>query len=224
MKGLWILGLGVASALFGNTIELGSFAVDPTSSILFANMNPAHSDNPTGPIFINLDELAVASGLGKSLVGYVLQLRASGSMCYTALVNNSCPVIPTQGFLAAFDSDTIAHVGAKNPLPGAIKPEGDYEGAFPETYYDHMKTSMGPPNLMIYNDLFTSVIVPGGTHYLAVGLYDSFFADNSGNLSLQLRVQVPDQPVPEPLTGVLTVGGLFALVAAKRTLGKSLRT
>jgi len=215
MKGLWIVGFAFASTLFANTIELGHFAVDSRSSILFANMDPSHPDAPNGPLFIDLDQLAKTFGLGDSLVGYHLQLAAEGTMCYFSNPDGTCNVVPTEGFLAAFDANTLWSPGLANPLLGAVAPASAWESAYPKTFYDQLSTSGGAPNMMIFNEIYCSVIVPGGSHYLAVGLYDSFFRDNIGNLSIELSVALDDIATPEPATALLFLLGLSLLAAPK---------
>ena len=143
MKSFLILGL-LVSSLYGNTIGLGDFAVDPKSSILFANIAPIHPDNPMGPIFIDLDKLAQDNHLGNTMAGYRLDLKAFGSMCYIML-DAGCPSVTTEGFLAAFDINTVYVRGAINPLPGAIAPISPVDSAYPPTYYGQLPTTGGPP-------------------------------------------------------------------------------
>ena len=211
MKNVLCLGFAIASSLLGSRIDLGTFGIDPKSSILFANISSIHPDSPNGPVFIDLDRLAQTHGLGNSLVGYKLQFIAAGNMCYVEPVGG-CPSIPTQGFLAAFDTNNIAIVGAINPLPGAIATSSPVVSAYPDTFYDHLSTKGGPPDFLIFNSFYTSAIVPGATHYLAVGLFDSFFRDNSGDLSLNIGVDIPDESVPEPAEGIMTLVGLSLLL------------
>ncbi len=196
----------------GSTIGLGSFAVDPRSSILFANIAPMHPDNPMGPIFIDLDKLAQTNHLGPTLTGYRLDLRAVGSMCYI-LLENGCPSVPTEGFVASFDVNSIFVRGAINPLPGAIAPISPVESAYPRTFYDQLPTDGGPPDFRIYRSAILMALVPDGAHFLAVGVFDSFFADNSGNVSLEIQLELPDQPVPEPTPLVMSILG-FSLIFA----------
>ena len=61
----------------------------------------------------------------------------------------------------------------------------------------------------------TTVVVPNSANFLIIGVLDSFYADNTGNLSVELTLD-PSSGVPEPGSYAMVLAGVAGLVALRR--------
>ncbi len=61
------------------------------------------------------------------------------------------------------------------------------------------------------------ITIPQGATFLALGVFDSWLADNSGNITV--TVTDPSGPTPEPATLALCMGGIGILALARKLRG-----
>ena len=160
--------------------------------------------------------------------GDTLQLIVtSTTACYEQ--GSTCINQPLGGVFDVSNTDLLAS-NNQNRLPNQVSVSGlpNIQDPNLNTYYDangifdgvHLNTQI-PDDFYICGNVAmvdctgtngTTVVVPTGANYLYVGALDSFYADNSGTITLT----VDDTLSPEPATWTLMLGGLGVTAAYYR--------
>jgi hypothetical protein len=200
-----------------NPISLGTFSVNPQATFLLQTSNdncsfpaaaPGCTPSSFDPTFINL------SGMGVQ-VGDVLDITALGSFCFYPQPNCT----PEPAYLGGvFDQNNVL-LGSSylNRLPGAVSsnlPNITDPGT--ETYYGSLSTFI--PQDFYISPLGTLVSVPVGGAYLVIGVLDSFYADNTGSISVSVTDLGQQSGVPEPASYGLVWTGIAALAMFRKKL------
>jgi hypothetical protein len=199
------------------------YALDPKSSFVMADMgnsNPFIPDQPDNPLAIPVAP------------GETLTLIAQGLICWAGTNPNGTKGMPcygignpggqapeTQAELGGVFSADPNLLGPSNPqrLPDAISSGlPDYTDPYYTTLYFHRDVStVNPFDFQIPYNAGVTVVVPAGAHYLYLGVYDSYYKDNT-DPSGTLGIDVVGLSVPEPGTLILLLAGLGGLSALRR--------
>jgi PEP-CTERM motif-containing protein len=91
---------------------------------------------------------------------------------------------------------------------------------FLDSFFGNVNTTV-PNDFYIPTGTGITVVVPAGVSFLAVGILDSYYADDSGNPTVTINETAPPDPpdppgVPEPATLGLFGIGAGALLALRR--------
>lgn len=199
-----LASIGVAGPLY-------TMYVDPFASYFKADPldGPGGVGSEWWPWFIDLGSLGL-------LPGQELTITASGDLCYF----EGCSSEMAAGYGLVFTSDTSVATSANQfrlnvADPGNV-PTGATGAASPETWPGLYDTDI-PEDFMLMDGESVTVIIPTGAAYLAIGLWDSYFADNSDPTpNLGITVGTPDSLVPEPSTYLMAFAGLAGLWALRR--------
>jgi hypothetical protein len=189
--------------LAGSAYGAAIFNVDPTGTYL--RVDPA-STGYTDPLFINLSENGLTPGMGVWIQTLGDFCTSSGDPC----VESSLALGAVWVNLAAVnpDSSLLYRLSAIDPIDGSPIGAGNMTwpgGAATDIAQDFM-VPLGSAGL---------VTVPTGATYLAVGVIDSWYDDNS-DPDADLQVSIEANTVPEPGTLMLLVPGLGLLLAFRR--------
>jgi hypothetical protein len=228
-----LFGIGA----FGTSVSLGTFAVSAAGTFLEQSSNDncsfgtafsgctAASFNPT---FVDLATMGVNPG-------DTLEIIPMGTMCF--LPGSPCGQGPAN-LGGVFDSNnTLLSSNVLNRLPGAIQTSlPNITSPLYDSYYGSINTAIpqdfsitdayySNPFCNLQNNcpvspIYFSVVVPVGAVYLVLGSLDSFYADNTGNISVQLIDLGSSQPptVPEPTEYVMVLTGLGAVAMLRRKI------
>ncbi len=192
---LSLVGVATATPIF--------HGIDPTSTFLRTDS----TDTSVGPVFVNLSAYGISPGM-------TISLQTLGDMCFGA--GDPCTEIASP-LVGVFTTGTFP-LGSTSELNRLIGPIGPPSGITSlvtgETWYEHLTTDI-PQDFAISVGSPLSVVVPDGANYLALGVADSFYADNS-DPNQDLGVVLDAEAIPEPGTltllalgvGMLLVGGL----------------
>jgi PEP-CTERM motif len=200
--------VGIASA---NTIDLGTFSVDPHASYLLASS----SDSPLGALFINLSTLSTPIGAGDVLI-----LTTVGDYCNMG----GTPCTETAQALGGVfsSSNTLLATSNLNRIPGAIMTAGVADSPDPNAWYGNLSTAI-PQDFQIFTGSGLNVTVPTGAQWLAVGVLDSYYGDNSDpnhnlgiNIALVSKNLNVEAVVPEPATYALFLSGITGIFLLRR--------
>lgn len=172
--------------------------IDPRTTFLRTD-----SGDFSGVYFVDFSVLGISAG-------NTLYLQTLGDFCMGYGAGCTEYAVP---LIAAFtSSNTLGDRANLNRLTAiASEAPGVVTG---RTYYANLTTDI-PQDFAIPLGSPMSVVVPTGARYLAVGVTDSWYRDNSdpdGDLRLQLDVS----RTPEPSTVVLLASGVGVLVAFRR--------
>jgi hypothetical protein len=222
-KTFWLGFLLLAAAvagLAGSFTVTSNLPVSPGATFLEQSSNDTcsfvtASAGCTGPSFFTP---AIIPLVGVN-PGDLLVITVSGSMCYYSAVCGD------PSLLGAFSSSVTllsAYVGNVNRITGAINP--GLPGVATSTYFSLDGSSTAgvnnSPNSPDEYDFAIqsgmSYMVPTGAQYLFIGLFDSFFADNSGTINITIVDDPPAVGTPEPATWLLMFGGLSVLGLARK--------
>jgi len=212
-----LLGLTLLTVLLagiGMSGPLYTLNVDPYASYFKADPE----DGPGGvgtewwPWHITLSG---PGGLGL-LPGQELMISASGDMCYY----ENCEVeMPGVFGLVFASSNVVASSSNQYRLTVADLgnvPTGAVGAASPQTWPGLFDTDIAEDFKLMAGDSI-SVIIPEGGTYLFIGLWDSYFNDNSDPTpNLSITVGTPDSLVPEPSTYLMAFAGLAGLWTLRR--------
>jgi hypothetical protein len=173
-------------------------------------------DAPQNPVFIDVT----------AFQGLTINILPIGGLCFvgTSLTPSGSNVCNRPGGGAAipeaillggiFTSDVVATIGpltAANRLPNGINTG---QGAFTTSMFFSGTNNTNPNDFVITNGTGLNIIVPGTAHWLVVGVFDSFYKDNTDPTgTLAVRVTAP---VPEPATYGMLLTGLGGLFAFRR--------
>ncbi|GEM_PF-4730685 len=207
---LSLLAVGFASA---GPINIGTFSVGPKSTFLeqtsqdncsWAAAGPGCTAAMFAPTILDLSALGVNPG-------DVLQLTVSGNICYG--------IICFGPLVDALFSTTNTLLSSNNPsrVPGALGPPAS--SGSPGLLTEASNMYFGGSNDIAGDFILNggSVVVPTGAQFLFLGIFDSFYADNSGNASVTIIDNGdPVSANPEPGTWVLMASGIGVLTAARK--------
>ncbi len=192
LTALMVVALGVANAapIF--------IAINPQTSFLRTDPGDA-----SGVYFIDFSSLGIVAG-------DTLLLQTVGDFCMGS--GSSCPEYAVP-LIAAFTSGTT--LGPQADLyritPISSGAPGVTTG---NTYYSSLTTDIDNDfEIPLGSPL--AVVVPGGAAYLAVGVTDTWYKDNSDPTS-DLGIMLEVSQVPEPGTILLLASGIGLMVAFRR--------
>jgi len=201
------------------TVTLGTFSVNSQSSFLYEDS----TDSQIGPLFIDLScTTGVTTNCVNAPAGSTLQLIGLGGLCFFTFQNGACPGGESPAFLGgAFDSNTsLLASSSLNPATSVNRLTGSINAGVPNVSQTYLRTFYGNVDTTIPNDFFIptglglTIVVPAGAQYLVVGVLDSLYSDNTGNLSVEIN-QITSS-VPEPATFGLLAAGLGGLALLQR--------
>ncbi len=179
------------------------FGVTPTDTYL----RTSPGDSPTSPLFINLTTLGAAPG--SSII-----LQSVGGLCFMA-GTGSCGQTE---LIASFTSDTsLASQTTLNRLAAIGPPIGIISVVTAATWPSGDPTDIAQDFQVPFSSTIT-VVVPDGATYLAVGLNDSWLADNHTWSGDALGINAEVAAIPEPGTILMLASGLGLLVVLRRKL------
>jgi len=161
-------------------------------------------DTPTGPVWIYLSSYGIAPGS-------TVYLQTVGDLCFGGdpCVEQELPLTlvfaadNSQG--ARSELDQLTAIGPPAGIPSRVTGN---------TWYQDLTTDIAQ-DFDVPIGSWLSVEVPAGAGFLAVGLADSYYADNSdadGNLGILLDTE----PIPEPGTFLLLASALGAVLLGIR--------
>ena len=218
--GIAILGLAQLGTA-GIIVDLGTFDVSAGATFLAQSSQDncgfvTHSAQCTGasffaPTVVDLSTLGSGVGAGDSLL-----MTVHGTECY---LGSTCSSPPNIG--ALFSATSTWLPSSSNPVPDGISAPGQnfvttsmWFGGDNTNTHDFKISGSTPP----------WVDVPVGAKFLFIGIFDSFYADNTGNVSITLSIDPPGDSllpaVPEPGTYLLALGG-FAALGLRKLASKS---
>jgi len=217
MKRVFTLAVATALACLtaqAGVITLGTFSVNPQATFL----NESASDSNVAALFIQLS--STTCGISNCVVapnGAELVLIAGGNICFAAGPSMCGSAAGQIG--AAFDANNTLTPSSPstqnfNRLGGSINAG---VGSIVDSNLNEFGSSI---STNIPNDFFVpggagqTVFVPGGAQWLALGVLDSVFKDNSG--SPTVTIEEIQAPAPEPATLGLLGAGLLGLAALRR--------
>jgi len=211
-----------AGAAAGSVITLstpGYYDLDPRAGFIYA----APNDEEQAPVVVDL----AADGL---VAGDVINISGEGSMCY--VMYPGCPA-SSAWIAGAFDTnDQLLSQANQNRLPGGIASStfGQQNINVPwlNSYYGNVDTTI-PSDFTIPYGNGVTLTIPTGANYLFLGVMDSYYADNGGDVGVKITLLVDPPPpgpppvlpsgppatAPEPGTWVLLLTGI-ALIAFRR--------
>ena len=211
-----------AGVVAGSVITLntpGYYDLDPRAGFLFASPN----DDEGAPVVVDL----AASGL---VAGDVINLSGDGSMCY--VMYYGCP--DSSAWIAgAFDTNNqLLGPSNQNRLPGGIASstygQQNIDAPWLNSFYGNVDTTI-PSDFTIPYGAGVTLTIPTGANFLFLGVMDSYYADNGGDVGVTLTLLVdppppgtppinpPPSAAPEPGTWVLLLTGFVGLIALRRT-------
>jgi hypothetical protein len=222
---LWVL----CAAASATTTLLGTYDVSANGTFFeqSAGDNCSFSNAVAGcqSSFFNPTVIAVTPGEELQLI-----TNGSGSFCYLG-IGGLCGGGPLGGVFDSSGTDLLAP-SVQNRLPNQVASTlpGIVNSNY-NTYYGNMNTTI-PDDFYICGLVAmdhcagtagTTVVVPTGANFLYLGVLDSFYADNTGNLSVTVNLITSDGPgtgptgplAPEPAVYILTLTGLSALAALR---------
>ena len=188
---LSLVGVATATPIF--------HGIDPTSTFLRTDS----IDASVGPVFVYLSAYGISPGM-------TISLQTLGDFCFTA--GDPCTELaaPTVG---VFTSDTsVAGTSVLDRLTAIGPPAGITSLVTQNTWFENLTTDISQ-DFAIPVGSPLSLVVPDGANYLALGVADAFYADNS-DPNQDLGVVLEAVPEPGTMTllalgvGMLLVGGL----------------
>ncbi|MFZ3342098.1 MAG: PEP-CTERM sorting domain-containing protein [Terriglobales bacterium] len=215
--------VALASVGLANTVvTLGTYDVSANSSFFELSTN----DSCSSPMAVKGCE---ASYYLPTIIavtpGETLQLIESGSACYIGGTTAGCVNEPLGAVFDTSNTDLLSST-TQNRLPNQVA------SGLPNIQDTSFNAYYGNINTQIKDDFYvcgtvsmpdctsltgTTVVVPAGAKYLYVAALDSFYADNSGDLTITVNEILSDPPsVPEPATATLMLVGLAGMVAYQR--------
>jgi hypothetical protein len=202
-------------------INEGIFAVNAQSTFLLqssidncsaVSAAPGCTADNFLPLVIDLSTLPTpyTPGLGETL-------NITGLGQYCPVWGPGCTESPP--YLAGIFSstNTVLDSSNLNRVTGAVASGlPNVTDPATNTYYGDQSTII-PDDFQILNASGdgTTVVVPTDANYLIIGVLDSFYADNGGDLSVQLILD-PDSGVPEPASYAMVLAGLAGLAVFRR--------
>ena len=209
LAGVALFGL----ASIGAAGPIGSVGVSPGGTFLEQSAEDNcswgnKSAQCTGASFFNPTVVNLLTGLSQPVnPGDLLEIIVTGRLCYTSAI---CSAPPNIGGIFSSTS-TLQDSSNSNRVTGHLNTAG--QASMHTTMFFGSASNMQVDDFEIPGTLAgLTVTVPEGAHYLFLGTYDSFFADNSGEVSVSFVAFT----TPEPGTYVLVMAGLGALVLVRR--------
>jgi hypothetical protein len=215
-----LISAGSAYAIPFNVNE-GTYAVSVQSTFLMQSSNdncssplaaPGCTANNFVPLIINLSTLPTPFTPGE---GESLNITALGQFCFYG--GPDCTEYqPYIGGIFS-SSSTVLSSNNLNRVSGAIAsglPNITDPGL--NTYFGNQSTTIAQ-DFQVLDSPYggTTVVVPNSANFLIIGVLDSFYADNTGNLSVELTLD-PSSGVPEPGSYAMVLAGVAGLVALRR--------
>lgn len=218
---LAVLMLGNVSGWAGTVTQI--VPVNPQDSFLYESS----ADSNVSAIFINLTGCTGSNAPCISApAGSTLTLIGLGNECFLPTGGASCTESPAE-LGGAFDTNSVLlsssslSSGNVDRLTGTV----NAAGAQDVSNVSFFNTYFGSVNTTIVNDFLIptgagiTLTVPVGAEYLVVGVFDSYYADNSdplNNLALSISDTQAPLGVPEPATLGLLFAGLGGLAMIRR--------
>lgn len=204
-------------ALATSIVTLGTFSVSATSTFLQQDINDNCFSVLAAPVCDSTPTVIPVTP------GEELQLIVNGEACYTAMTMN-CHLQPLGGVFDTVATD-LQPPTYQNRVPNQV-PSGLANITDPDfdSWYGHYNT-MIPDDFYICGLVAmmdctstsgTTVVVPAGAYYLYVGVLDSWYSDNVGDLSVTVNEIENPNTTPEPASAMLMLGGLCAAAAYHR--------
>ena len=192
--------VGIAGASFGASFSVSAGAtylqMDTTNDTC---LSPLKSVQCTGSGFFGPTVISVTAGSTIQLTAFA----AGGMMNYGAI--SGVPI-----FDAVFStSNALGALGTANRVTGALAAPAGTTGVVTNNYYSG-SNDISQDFLITISTI--TITVPNTANFLFVGVMDSFYADNSGNLS----VTVNQLASPEPATYALGLAGLAAMLLVRK--------
>jgi hypothetical protein len=155
------------------------------------------------PTILDLTALGVSPG-------NILQLTVSGNICYGIVCFGPLVDALFSSTNTLLASNNLTRVTGSLGLPNASGSPGL------NTQASTMWFGSGNdiPNDFILNG--GSVVVPVGAQFLFLGIFDSFYADNTGNASVTITDLGDPVGNPEPATWIYMASGVGLLAAARK--------
>ncbi len=153
------------------------------------------------PTILDLTSLSLTAGS-------TITLTAGGSLNY-----GNSTVLPAVLDAVFSTSNTLNPSNVATRVPGAAAvglPSG-LTSPVTSTFYGLNNDIAQDFKVTTSGITFT---IPNGALYLFIGISDSFMADNSGNVSINITETI--QNTPEPATYFMMLGGLGALALARK--------
>lgn len=225
-----VLGL-IAMALLGSALASATTVITPIGTFdVSANatfFEQSSNDNCSSPFAVSgcTANLFTPTIIDLSTYGLVagdeLQLITNGTICWS---DSDCGTWPLGGIFDKNGNDLLPNT-VQNRLPNSVNAGlPDISNSLYNTYYGNINTT-------IPNDFYicgtgtvplpecsgtsgTDVYIPAGAQYLYVAVLDSFYADNTGTLSV--TVNEITNVVPEPGAYGLVLSGLAAITFLRR--------
>jgi len=190
---LSLTGMAQADPIFHGILPTDTFLL--TDSV----------DTPTGPVWIYLGGYGITPGM-------TIYLQTVGDLCFGA----GDPCLQQELPLTlVFTADNSQGARSElNQLTAIGPPTGIPSRVTGNTWFGNLPTDIAQ-DFDVPIGSWLSVEVPAGAGFLAVGLADSYYADNSdpgGNLGILLDTEA----IPEPGTFLLFASGLGAVLLGFR--------
>ncbi len=200
--GLLVLLLSVAGVAYAGPIfepvgpDDGYLRIEPGDSSGHGNLIP-------------LLDLSLIPG---AVPGATLLMQSVGGLCFsygTMCMSTSLGAVFTEDTTTAADPNTLQRL-----LTAIGPPQGIADLASPSTYYMGLSTNF-EGDFWVPNGSVLSVVIPNGVNWLALGVIDSYYRDNTTWEGHTLGVEL-EVATPEPGTLLLFASGLGLLGAFLR--------
>lgn len=123
------------------------------------------------------------------------------------------------GGIFSQDSTVLSYYNNLQRVPNAVSSGlASYNSTSTNWYYHNTVSTYNPFDFLIPYGLGVNVVVPGTAHFLVVGVFDSFYRDNTDPAgTLGIQITAPDAPaVPEPGTYSMLLSGFGGLLVLGR--------
>jgi hypothetical protein len=224
LVGLFLLGLAVSSIAGSFALPDGPFSVSAGGTFLQQSSNDncsfitATAQCISSPSTFFQPTVIDLTGLEGVQIGDLLSITVSGSMCFYSLV---CNAPPTIGGIFSSTNSLLSSNNA-NRVPNAVGTQGsdNQNPVTTSTYFALNGSSVSAVNNTNPLDFGiptgSTTMVHVTAEFLFLGVLDSFYADNSGTISVSITDTHATTVTPEPASYLLVLGGFGALALARK--------